>query len=158
MRQVLIKQIAWTVWGQTVIRRRKTKCKTNLLFFLLQQLHGNVLWFNDNRKTVPQSSEWNVFLLWPASPCVKDKLADIVERTIQIACWSCPVQSLFTRTWLAFLCSLVISVQVGGCVVWACVHVSIWLLTCMFSQSQGVMEQIAQGDPYQPAAANPSQQ
>lgn len=45
-----------------------------------------------------------------------------------------------------------------GAWVWARMHVSMWLLMCVFSQSQGVMEQIAWGDPDRPSAANQSQQ
>lgn len=48
----------------------------------------NVIVYNNNRKPVSVSSEWNVFLL---QAHVKDILADTVEKTIQTACWSCPV-------------------------------------------------------------------
>ncbi len=88
-------------------------------------------------RLISDSAEWNVFSLSAAPPCVKDKLADIVERTNR-ACRSCPVQCLFWRTWLVPIqpCYL----TPGG---W--VHVCALFYVCVFTKSQGVTEQIARG-------------
>lgn len=76
---------------------------------------------------------------------------------------SCPVRCLFTRTWLAFPCRLVISVQVGGCMrahLHACVHVTVHVCVCVcFSKKpEGHGTDCTGGDPHRPSAASRRQQ
>lgn len=106
-------------------------------------------------RLISELLEWNVLSLLAAPPCVKDKLADIVERTIQTEPAEAAQFSVCSQElgWHSHAVLLSQSRWVGACVcALACMyHVSV------FTKSQGVMEQIVQGATrISPAPANTS--
>lgn len=101
-------------------------------------------------RLVSQSSEWNVLSLLAAPPCVKDKLADIVKRTIQTEPAEAAQFSVCSQElgWHSHAVLLSQSRWVGACVC-ACMHVS---CVCFHKKPRGHGTDCAGGDLHQPCA------